>query len=129
MSLFDEEIDEPWGIWDGKCQACDGYGRVNDLSLCEDCAGKLERDLIRQAGLGLFGVSVRAAFRSPRRTAPPGDREIWGSTRAHRSAGEGSEEPLFAETKEAQGQKVDRLHNGEREPHEQTIVDTLSQRR
>ena len=48
MSLLDEDTDEPWGIWDGKCQACDGYGRVNDLSLCEDCAGKLERDLIRQ---------------------------------------------------------------------------------
>jgi hypothetical protein len=48
MSLLDEDTDESWGIWDGKCQACDGYGRVNDLSLCEDCAGKLERDLIRQ---------------------------------------------------------------------------------
>jgi hypothetical protein len=39
---------EPWGAWDGECYACDLYGRVNDLFLCEECAGKLERDLIRQ---------------------------------------------------------------------------------
>ncbi len=40
--------DEEWGLWDGQCQACDGYGRVNDLGLCETCADKLDRDLIRQ---------------------------------------------------------------------------------
>ena len=48
MSELDENSDEVWGIWDGQCQACDLFGPVNDLSLCEDCAGKLERDLIRQ---------------------------------------------------------------------------------
>jgi hypothetical protein len=48
MPPFDENTDASWGIWDGQCQACDRYGPVNDLSLCEDCAGKLERDLIRQ---------------------------------------------------------------------------------
>jgi hypothetical protein len=47
MIPFDEDEDEPWGIWDGQCQACDRYGPVNDMSLCEDCAGKFERDLIR----------------------------------------------------------------------------------
>lgn len=35
-------------MWDGQCNACDTFGRVNDLGLCEDCAGKLERDMIRQ---------------------------------------------------------------------------------
>jgi hypothetical protein len=48
-------------LWDGKCQACDEYGRVNDISLCEDCAGRVERDLIRQRdweySVSAFGVS------------------------------------------------------------------------
>jgi hypothetical protein len=50
MTLRDEVpgSDELWGVWDGQCQACDLFGRVNDLGLCEDCATKLERDLIRQ---------------------------------------------------------------------------------
>ena len=43
-----DENNEAWGLWDGQCQACEAYGRVNDLSLCEDCAGMLDRDLIRQ---------------------------------------------------------------------------------
>ena len=64
MSLLDEDTDEPWGIWDGKCQACDCYGPVNDLSLCEDCAGKLERDLIRQRdwdySVSAFGLPPEA---------------------------------------------------------------------
>ena len=41
------EFDELWGAWDGQCQACDSFGRVNDLSLCEDCDAMLDRDLIR----------------------------------------------------------------------------------
>jgi len=35
-------------MYDGQCVACDLLGRVNDLSLCEECAGKLERDLGRE---------------------------------------------------------------------------------
>ena len=46
MVDFDE--DEEWGLWDGQCQACDMYGRVNDMMLCESCADMLDRDLIRQ---------------------------------------------------------------------------------
>ena len=48
MTLFDSTTDEPWGIWDGKCQACDQYGPVDDLSLCEECGSKFERDMIRR---------------------------------------------------------------------------------
>ena len=44
---FDSD-DNEWGCYDGCCQSCDTYGRVNDLSLCIECAGKIERDLIRQ---------------------------------------------------------------------------------
>jgi hypothetical protein len=48
MSAFDEFLDELYGDRHGQCQACDRYGPVDDLSLCEDCGEKLERDLIRQ---------------------------------------------------------------------------------
>ena len=37
-----------WHNRAGECQACDIYGPVDDTSLCDECAGKLERDLIRQ---------------------------------------------------------------------------------
>jgi hypothetical protein len=61
MSEFDTAEEELWGLYEGQCQACDMYGRVNDLSLCEDCAGKLERDLIRnrdwQYSGAAFGLS------------------------------------------------------------------------
>ncbi len=40
--------DEQFGFYEGECGGCDTYDRVNDLGLCEDCAGKLERDLIRE---------------------------------------------------------------------------------
>ena len=39
---------EAWGLYDGQCVACDLLGRVNDLGLCRECAGKLERDLVRE---------------------------------------------------------------------------------
>jgi hypothetical protein len=42
----EEEID--FGPWEGFCQACEEQERVNDIGLCESCAGKLERDLIRR---------------------------------------------------------------------------------
>jgi hypothetical protein len=64
MPAFDETDDEPWGIWDGQCQACDNYGRVNDTSLCEECAGMLERDLIRlrdwDYSVSAFGLPAEA---------------------------------------------------------------------
>ena len=40
--------DEAFGLFDGKCAACDAYGPVDDLSLCEECSDKLDRDMIRQ---------------------------------------------------------------------------------
>ena len=39
---------ETAGFYEGECQACDIFTRLNDLGLCEECAEKLERDLIRQ---------------------------------------------------------------------------------
>jgi hypothetical protein len=48
--IFDSEEDElhDFGFYEGECQGCDFFTRLNDLGLCEECAGKLERDLIRQ---------------------------------------------------------------------------------
>ena len=48
MSEFDEDLEEPFGLWEGQCQACDMWGPVDDMMLCETCAAKLERDLIRR---------------------------------------------------------------------------------
>ena len=48
MDELTDASGEAWGMYDGQCVACDLLGRVNDLGLCEECAGKLERDLIRE---------------------------------------------------------------------------------
>ena len=41
------EDEETFGLWEGQCQACDVWGPVNDLMLCEECDVKIQRDLIR----------------------------------------------------------------------------------
>jgi hypothetical protein len=60
--MADDESDDLWdgaweesddaglwdGAWEGKCQACDACGPVDDLSLCDECGPRVERDLIRQ---------------------------------------------------------------------------------
>ena len=51
MAEFEKDLDnfdDSFGVYDAECQVCDIYGPVNDMLLCEECAGKLERDLIRQ---------------------------------------------------------------------------------
>jgi hypothetical protein len=39
--------DDSFGLWEYQCQACDMWGPVNDLMLCEECDAKIQRDLIR----------------------------------------------------------------------------------
>ena len=34
------EKEEPFGLWEGQCQACDAWGLVDDLMLCEICAAR-----------------------------------------------------------------------------------------
>jgi hypothetical protein len=34
--------------YEGLCQGCGCFGQIDDVGLCGECAGKLERDLIRQ---------------------------------------------------------------------------------
>lgn len=48
--IFDSEDGalNGFGFYEGECQGCDFFTRLNELGLCEECAGKLERDLIRQ---------------------------------------------------------------------------------
>ena len=46
--MTENNLNDIFGSFEGECQACDCFGRVNDIGLCEDCAGKLERDLIRR---------------------------------------------------------------------------------
>ena len=42
--MLDEET---FDLWEGQCQACERWGPVNDLMLCEECDAKIQRDLIR----------------------------------------------------------------------------------
>ncbi len=47
--IIHSENDELFGINStGECQGCDTTKSLNDLGLCDDCAEKLNRDLIRQ---------------------------------------------------------------------------------
>lgn len=48
--IFDSQDDEVngFGFYEGECQGCDLFSMLNGFGLCEECAGKLERDLIRQ---------------------------------------------------------------------------------
>ena len=48
MIELGKDTDEKWGWYNGQCHACDLWGCVDDLGLCETCRTKLERDLIRQ---------------------------------------------------------------------------------
>jgi hypothetical protein len=60
-SPYEEDDYEPLWDFEGQCLACDAWGRVDDLGLCDDCAAKLDRDLIRQRewdySATAFGVS------------------------------------------------------------------------
>jgi hypothetical protein len=40
--------DNGFVFYEGECQGCDIFTRVDDVGLCEECAAKLDRDLIRQ---------------------------------------------------------------------------------
>ena len=40
--------DNAFGFYEGECQGCDIFTCVDDVGLCEECAAKLDRDLIRQ---------------------------------------------------------------------------------
>lgn len=46
--MREDDLNDIFGSFEGECKGCDCFGRLNDLGLCQDCAGKLERDLIRQ---------------------------------------------------------------------------------
>ena len=44
----DKDSSEDFGCYEAQCQGCDSVCRVDDLGLCQECAQKLDRDLIRQ---------------------------------------------------------------------------------
>ena len=45
---FEDDDLSDFGLYEGECQGCDTFQPLNDLGFCEECAGKLERDLIRE---------------------------------------------------------------------------------
>ena len=64
MLDFNAEDDEFFESREGQCQACDQWGPVDDLMLCQDCTAKFERDLIRQRewdySASAFGLPAEA---------------------------------------------------------------------
>ena len=40
--------DPDFAIYAGICHGCDALVKVNEIGMCEDCAAKLDRDLIRK---------------------------------------------------------------------------------
>lgn len=44
IEFDDDESD----VYEAECAGCDVFTRVDDVGLCSDCAGKLERDFIRE---------------------------------------------------------------------------------
>ena len=46
--MMEDELEDLFGCFEGECRGCDIFCRINDLGLCNECAGKLERDLIRE---------------------------------------------------------------------------------
>ena len=40
--------DNKLGFYEAECAGCEAFTRVDDVGLCFDCAGKLERDFIRE---------------------------------------------------------------------------------
>ena len=47
MKREEDNNDEFRTGYNGFCYACDLYAELDDLGLCDACAGKIERDLIR----------------------------------------------------------------------------------
>ncbi len=45
-----DDIDDDllFGSYEGCCKGCDDYAPVDDIGLCETCADKMDRDLIRK---------------------------------------------------------------------------------
>ena len=57
------DFDDDFGDFaESQCQGCDQYLPVNDLDLCDECASKLERDLIRERdwdySISAFGLDA-----------------------------------------------------------------------
>jgi len=57
---FEDDDLNGFGFYEGECQGCDIFQSLNDLGLCEECDGKLDRDMIRQRdwaySVSAFGV-------------------------------------------------------------------------
>ena len=46
--MTQKPFEDVFGSFEGACYSCEMFARLNDLALCEECAAKLDRDLIRQ---------------------------------------------------------------------------------
>lgn len=53
--MFDDHFDEQ--RYQTECQACDDFGSVGDIGLCDTCAAKLDRDMICQREWDYFATA------------------------------------------------------------------------
>lgn len=67
-AVFDDQFNEQ--RYAAECQACEDFGPVGDIGLCETCAAKLDRDMIRErawdcsATAFMVGPEKREALRA-----------------------------------------------------------------
>jgi hypothetical protein len=66
--------DESWGYDDGFCQACGAYGCVNDIALCQECAGMLRGTKSRE---GRREGAELVLLREAPYLVPKGGRLLW----------------------------------------------------
>lgn len=66
-----ETGDDQYGFYESECLGCDTFTRTDDIGLCEDCAGKLDRDFIRQRDwdYSATAFTVSSEFREELRSA------------------------------------------------------------
>ena len=94
FGLENEEL-SGFGFYEGECQGCDTFQPLNDLGLCEECAGKLERDLIRERdwdySVTAFGVDPSKREQLRRKVLAQHGEELeliapsWGKKKKDRS--------------------------------------------
>ena len=48
MDTESDHDDDEFGLYQAECQGCDSFASVDDIGLCSACAGKFERDMIRE---------------------------------------------------------------------------------
>ena len=58
IDIDDNSYGGVWLQYEVECQVCDMWEPTNNIGLCNDCAGKLERDMIRKRVWAYFFMAL-----------------------------------------------------------------------